>query len=51
MGKRINYLPRLVESNEIDRMPQFLCVICGTGQIAYQRKDGVFVVPLAALKP
>ena len=28
-----------------------LCVICGLSNAAYRRPDGVFVVPITALKP
>lgn len=30
--------------------PAFLCVICGMSNAAYTRKDGVYVVPITALK-
>ena len=30
--------------------PKVLCVICGLSNAAYQREDGVFVVPVSALK-
>jgi uncharacterized protein len=30
--------------------PKVLCVICGLSNAAYQRSDGVFVVPITALK-
>ena len=30
--------------------PSVLCVICGLSNAAYQREDGVFVVPITALK-
>ncbi|MCC8059959.1 MAG: DUF4143 domain-containing protein [Clostridiales bacterium] len=30
--------------------PKICCVICGLSNAAYQREDGVFVVPLTALK-
>lgn len=30
--------------------PSVLCVICGMSNMAYKRPDGVFVVPLTALK-
>jgi predicted AAA+ superfamily ATPase len=30
--------------------PSFLCVICGMSNTAYKRPDGVFVVPVTALK-
>ena len=31
--------------------PAVLCVLCGMANAAYQRPDGVFVVPVTALKP
>ena len=30
--------------------PAVLCVLCGMSNAAYQRPDGVFVVPITALK-
>ena len=30
--------------------PAVMCVICGLSNAAYQREDGVFVVPITALK-
>lgn len=30
--------------------PSVLCVLCGLSSAAYQREDGVFVVPITALK-
>lgn len=30
--------------------PKMLCVICGMSNAAYQRPDGVFVIPITALK-
>lgn len=30
--------------------PEIMCVICGLSNAAYQRKDGVYVVPITALK-
>ncbi len=32
------------------KAPSVLCVICGMSNAAYQRPDGVFVVPITALK-
>jgi len=32
------------------KLPSALCVLCGLSNAAYQRPDGVFVVPLTALK-
>lgn len=36
--------------NEKSASPSVLCVICGLSNAAYQRDDGVFVVPITALK-
>ena len=33
------------------KKPKVLCVICGMTNAAYQRPDGVYVVPITALKP
>lgn len=32
------------------KAPKIMCVICGLSNAAYQREDGVFVVPITALK-
>ena len=36
---------------EKGKVPSVLCVICGMSNAAYQRPDGVYVVPITALKP
>lgn len=36
--------------NDGGKEPSVLCVICGLSNAAYQRPDGVFVVPLTALR-
>ncbi|MBR3002224.1 MAG: ATP-binding protein [Clostridia bacterium] len=36
---------------ENGKAPSVLCVICGLTNAAYQRPDGVYVVPITALKP
>lgn len=36
---------------ENGKEPSVLCVICGLSNAAYQRSDGVYVVPITALKP
>ena len=33
------------------KAPKEMCVICGLSNAAYQRPDGVFVVPITSLKP
>lgn len=35
---------------ETGKVPSVLCVICGLTNVAYQRPDGVYVVPITALK-
>ncbi|MBE6424256.1 ATP-binding protein [Succinivibrio dextrinosolvens] len=35
---------------EDGRPPKIMCVICGLSNAAYKREDGVFVVPLTALR-
>ena len=52
MEKAANDLLKL--KNEIikenRKPPSILCVICGLTNAAYQRPDGVYVVPITALK-
>ena len=38
-------------SKEGVKEPKFLCVICGLSNMAYQREDGVYVVPITSLRP
>ncbi len=33
------------------KLPSLLCVVCGLSSAAYQRPDGVYVLPVTALKP
>jgi predicted AAA+ superfamily ATPase len=39
-----------MKNNPGAKPPKVLCVICGLGEYAYQRKDGVFVIPITMLK-
>lgn len=41
---------REIEDEPGGRTPAVLCVICGLSNAAYRREDGVFVVPITALK-
>ncbi len=43
----------LAANIDTDKMPapSFMAVITGVGKYAYQRKDGVYVIPITALKP
>ena len=43
-------LKNQIES-ENGKAPSVLCVICGLTNAAYKRPDGVYVVPITALKP
>lgn len=47
-----NNLIEISRSIEADngRTPKLLCVICGLSNAAYQREDGVFVIPITALR-
>ena len=40
-----------IEKENDEKGPKILCVICGLERAAYRRPDGVYVVPLTALKP
>lgn len=42
-------LKKQIES-ENGKVPSVLCVICGLSNAAYQRPDGVYVIPITALK-
>lgn len=44
--KTVAYLTR----DGANAPPQAICVVCGTAKAAYQRPDGVFVVPITALR-
>lgn len=46
-------LTLLAKKIDTDRMyaPSFMMVLTGTGQYAYQREDGVLVVPIGCLRP
>ncbi|MBR1413917.1 MAG: ATP-binding protein [Bacilli bacterium] len=42
----------LLKFNEIvEKKPKFLCVICGLSNAIYKREDGIYVIPITALKP
>lgn len=47
-AKELIYLKEKFE-NETNSRPEFLCVICGMTNAAFQRPDGVYVVPITAL--
>ena len=43
-------IKKQIEADPKGKPPAVLCIICGMSNAAYQRPDGVFVVPLTALK-
>lgn len=43
-------IKKQIEADPKGKAPAVLCVICGMSNAAYQRPDGVFVVPVTALK-
>jgi len=45
-------LKALAEKIDTKKMPapSFMAVVVGTGELAYRRKDGIFVVPIGCLK-
>ena len=45
----INIRDSIKEEN--GKEPSVLCVICGMSSAAYVRPDGVYVVPITALRP
>ena len=44
-------IKRQIEEDPRGKPPSVLCVLCGMSNAAYRRADGVFVVPITALKP
>ena len=44
-------LKREIENDPKGKSPKILCVLCGMSHAAYQRPDGVYVVPITALRP
>jgi predicted AAA+ superfamily ATPase len=43
-------IENIIKADPKGKPPAVLCVICGMSNAAYQRPDGVFVVPITALK-
>ena len=43
-------IKKQIEADPKGKPPTVLCVLCGMANAAYQRPDGVFVVPVTALK-
>lgn len=49
-AKKMLDIQKKLQVKDGAKTPKVLCVICGLSKAAYQRKDGVFVVPITALK-
>ena len=49
-AKNLVNLKQSIEK-EKGKTPSILCVICGLSNAVYKRPDGVYVVPITALKP
>ena len=49
-AERLLAIQKKMEAGPGGKPPAVLCVICGLSNAAYQRPDGVFVVPVTALK-
>ena len=32
------------------REPSFMAIVVGTGEYAYRREDGIYIIPIACLK-
>ena len=50
-AKNLLLIDRKIKEDNPENAPSFLCVICGLVNAAYRRDDGVYVVPVTALKP
>lgn len=46
----LSEIKRQIEEDPKGKPPAVLCVLCGMSNAAYRRPDGVFVVPITALK-
>ncbi len=50
-AKSLNRIRSFMEKDESAEPPKFMCIITGTGGMAYQRDDGIYVVPINMLGP
>ena len=52
LGKGAASMIELSNNIDTDKMqrPSFMAVIVGVGKFAYQKNDGVFVIPIGCLK-
>ena len=49
-AENLLHIKKEFEDDTNGRPPTILCVLCGMANAAYQRTDGVFVVPITSLK-
>lgn len=49
-AENLLHIKKEFEDDTKGRPPTILCVLCGMANAAYQRADGVYVVPITALK-
>lgn len=50
-AKHLLHIRQLMTDDPRAKPPAILCVICGLGEYAYTRADGVMVAPITSLKP
>lgn len=48
-AKTLKELSSIIDTTKM-KSPSFIMVLTGTGEYAYRRKDGVYVVPIGCLK-
>lgn len=49
-AKNLNNIYKKLEKEENANLPSMMCIICGLSNAAYQREDGIYVIPITALK-
>lgn len=49
-AKTLNALSNIIDTDRM-KAPAFRMVLTGSGEYAYRRTDGIYVVPVGCLKP
>lgn len=49
-AKNLREIYNSIAAEEKGVLPSAMCIVCGLSSAAYQREDGIFVVPITALK-
>lgn len=49
-AKNLLTIQKEIEADPKGKKPEFLAIICGLCEASYQRKDGIYIFPLTALK-